>query len=80
MPRRNRLRIVLATGLAAVATTVIVATWLGGADWRRLLLFAGVVGVAAWGGGHAARVPSQQVTTEDAPADAAAVGEEHPAP
>ena len=77
---RTRLRIVLAIGLVAIGIVVIVATWLGGADWRKLLLFAGVVGVAAWGRGQEVPVPSQRPAAEDALADAPPLGEEHPAP
>ncbi|WP_159016708.1 hypothetical protein [Cognatiluteimonas profundi] len=77
---RSRVRVVIALGLAAVAIMVVVATWLGGADWRKLLLFAGIVGVAAWGRGQDVRVPSQRPAAGDAITEAAPIGEEHPAP
>ncbi len=76
---RNRIGIVVTISLAAVAMVVILATWLGGADWRKLLLFAGIVCVAAWGRGLEARVPSKR-PADEAIDEAAQVGGERPAP
>jgi hypothetical protein len=73
-----RVRIAIAICLVAVAAGVIALTWLGGADWRKLLLFAGIVCVAAWGRGR--EVPSEHAAPEATVTDAVPVGEEHPAP
>ena len=53
----TRARIVIALGLVAVAALLAVVVWLDIQDWKKLLLFGGVVGVAAWGWGRAAAAP-----------------------
>ena len=52
-----RARIVIALGLVAVAALLAVVLWLDSQDWKKLLLFAGMVGVAAWGWGREAPAP-----------------------
>jgi hypothetical protein len=50
----TRARIVIALGLVAVAALLAVILWLDSQDWKKLLLFGGIVGVAAWGWGREA--------------------------
>jgi len=50
----TRARIVIALGLVAVAALLAVVLWLDSQDWKKLLLFGAMVGVAAWGWGREA--------------------------
>jgi hypothetical protein len=49
---RTHVRIAIALGLLAVAALFVGIVWLDSQDWKKLLLFAGIVGVAAWGWGR----------------------------
>jgi hypothetical protein len=51
---QTRARIVIALGSAAVLSLLGVVMWLDSQDWKKLLLFGGIVGVAAWGWGREA--------------------------
>lgn len=53
---RMRARRLVACALTAVVALLALALWLGSAEWRRLLLFACIVGIAAIGGRRAAPV------------------------
>ncbi|MDB6164216.1 MAG: hypothetical protein JWL98_1648 [Xanthomonadaceae bacterium] len=65
----TRHRIVIATTLAVAAMALIAWAWLGDPAWKKLLLFAGMVGVAAWGWGRetqaAVRKPAVDSTSND---------------
>jgi hypothetical protein len=74
----SRARIAMTAGLSAVVLLFVAVAWLDGDDWRKLLLFAGIVCVAAWGRGR--EVPSEHTAPEAAVTDVVPVGEEHPAP
>jgi hypothetical protein len=45
----RRARILVATGLAIAVLVGGVVAWFDRADWKALLLFGSMVGVAAWG-------------------------------
>jgi len=51
---QTRARIVIALGSTAVLSLLGVVVWLDSQDWKKLLLFGGIVGVAAWGWGREA--------------------------
>ena len=65
-----RARIVIALGLVAVAALLAVVVWLDSQDWKKLLLFGGMVGVAAWGWGREApatvKRPAEAAIADDA--------------
>jgi hypothetical protein len=69
---RTRARIAVTLGLLAVVALFVVVVWLDSQDWRKLLLFGGIVGVAAWGWGRevpaAAKRPVEAAITDDAAA------------
>ncbi len=65
----TRARIVIALGLVAVAALLAVVVWLDSQDWKKLLLFGGMVGVAAWGWGREVPAAAKQ------PVDAAIAGD-----
>ena len=64
----RRARIVLWSGLAIAATVVAGVLWFDPQDWKPLLLFATVVGAAAWGRGREvpADAPLGQAPLDDA--------------
>lgn len=67
---RTRARIVIALGSAAALSLLGVVVWLDSQDWKKLLLFGGIVGVAAWGWGReapaVAKAPVDDVIAADA--------------
>jgi hypothetical protein len=67
---RTRARIVVALGLLAVVALGVVIVWLDSQDWKKLLLFGGIVGVAAWGWGREVPATSKQPVDEAIAADA----------
>jgi hypothetical protein len=50
----RRARIIAGTLATIVVTVAATILWIDNRDWPALLLFAGVVGVAAWGWGRSA--------------------------
>ena len=54
-----RARIVVGIGLLVAALVLAVVAWTDPSDWKPLLLFTGVVGIAAWGWGRGARIPAR---------------------
>lgn len=66
----TRARIVIALGSAAVLSLLGVVAWLDSQDWKKLLLFGGIVGVAAWGWGReapaAVKRPVEAAIADDA--------------
>ena len=52
----RRARLLIACALTAVVALLALLVWLNSADWRRLLLFGCIVGIAALGGRRAAPV------------------------
>jgi hypothetical protein len=66
---RTRARIVVALGLLAVVALGVVIVWLDSQDWKKLLLFGGIVGVAAWGWGREVPATSKQPVDEAIAAD-----------
>ena len=64
MRMATRRRIALALTLAMAAIGLIAWVWLGDPAWKKLLLFAGIVGVAAWGWGRETRVAVRTPTAE----------------
>ncbi len=73
----SRARIAMTAGLSAVVLLFVAVAWLDGDDWRKLLLFAGIVGVAAFGWGHevGATAPQAQAQQEGSNEDPAAARE-----
>lgn len=71
----TRARIVIALGLAAVAALLVAVLWLDSQDWKKLLLFGGIVGVAAWGWGREAPAAAKQPVAEPSRGDAHAAEE-----
>lgn len=55
-PVGMRARVLIASALTAVAALLALVVWLDTSDWRRLLLFGCIVGMAALGGGRTAPV------------------------
>lgn len=51
-----RARVLIACALAVVVALLALVLWLDSTDWRRLLLFGAIVGIAALRGGRAAPV------------------------
>jgi len=69
---RTRARIVIALGLLAVVALFVVVVWLDSQDWKKLLLFGGIVGVAAWGWGREVPATAKRPVEETIAGDAAA--------
>lgn len=74
----TRARIVIALGSAAVLSLLAVVVWLDSQDWKKLLLFGGIVGVAAWGWGREAPAavahPLDEAIADDAHAPEESAG------
>ena len=59
------------TRLQALKLSLLaVVVWLDSQDWKKLLLFGGIVGIAAWGWGReapaAAKRPAAEAIADDA--------------
>lgn len=67
---RTRARVAIALGLLAVVALFVVVVWLDSQDWKKLLLFAGIVGVAAWGWGREVPAIAKQPVDEAIAGDA----------
>jgi hypothetical protein len=59
-----RARLLIACALTAVVALLALVAWLNSADWRRLLLFGCIVGIAALGGRRVATAAASRRVDE----------------